>query len=261
MDLGIAHRRALVGGASAGLGLASAVALAREGCAVAIVSRSAARLRKALESFPAGAEVVPIEADLSTPEGVSACLTAADAWGPVDILVNNTGGPPAGRTFSHGDDAWRQAHDSLLLYVRRMCEHFVPGMRARRWGRIITVTSLTVKEPAPNLVLSNVFRAAVTAYLKGLAREVAADGITVNTVLPGAYHTARYDELIENTMRQSGRSREAVTQELLARLPQGRFQEPAELGALVAFLSSEQAAAVTGAAIPAEGGMLQGLLS
>ncbi|HRZ11815.1 MAG TPA: SDR family oxidoreductase [Kiritimatiellia bacterium] len=261
MELGIGHRRALVGGASAGLGLASAVALAREGCQVAIVSRSANRLRKALEAFPAGAAVVPIAADLATTEGLSACLAAADAWGPVDILVNNTGGPPAGRSFDHDDAAWQRASDSLLRYVRRMCEHVVPGMRSRRWGRIITITSLTVKEPAVNLVLSNVFRAAVTAYLKGLAREVAPDGITVNTVLPGAYHTARYDELIENTVRQSGRSREAVTQEWLARLPQGRFQKPEELGALVAFLASEQAAAITGAAIPAEGGMLQGLLS
>lgn len=260
MNLGIRNRRALVGGASAGLGLASAVALAREGCEVAVVSRSAERLRRAAETFPAGAKVVTIAADLSTAGGVKACLAAADAWGPVDILVNNTGGPPAGRTFDADDDAWRKACDSLLTYVRHMCAHFVPGMRARRWGRIVTITSITVREPADHLVLSNVFRTAVTAYLKGLSREVAADGITVNTVLPGAYHTARYDQLIENTVRQTGKTRDQVTQGLLARLPQGRFQEPEELGALVAFLASDRAGAITGAAIPAEGGMLQGLL-
>jgi 3-oxoacyl-[acyl-carrier protein] reductase len=261
MDLGITNRKALVGGASAGLGLAAAVALAKEGCEVAIVSRSAERLQKAVASFPPGSRVLPVEADLSTSEGITACLAAADAWGPVDILVNNTGGPPAGRTFDHDDKTWQQAYESMLLYVRRLCGHFVPGMRARRWGRIITITSLTVKEPAATLVLSNVFRAGVTAYLKVLAREVASDGITVNTVLPGAYLTARYEQLIENSVRQTGRNREQLTQEILARLPQGRFQKPEELGALVAFLASEPAAAITGAAIPAEGGMLQGLLS
>lgn len=261
MDLGITNRRALVGGASAGLGLAAARALAAEGCEVAIVSRSRERLGAAQASFPSGARVRTIEADLSTPEGIRTCLAQADAWGPVDILVNNTGGPPAGRTFDHDDETWRRAGEALLTYVRRMCEHFVPSMRARRWGRIITLTSLTVKEPAPHLVLSNVFRAAVTAYLKVLAREVAADGITVNTVLPGAYLTARYEQLLDHTARQSGKTREQVTRETLARLPQGRFQKPEELGALVAFLASEQAAAITGAAIPAEGGMLQGLLS
>ncbi|MBU1693937.1 MAG: SDR family oxidoreductase [Verrucomicrobia bacterium] len=261
MNLGIRNRKALVGGASAGLGLAVARALEQEGCEVAIVSRSAERLRKAAATFPPDARVMPIEADLSTSEGIAACLAAADAWGPVDILVNNTGGPPAGRTFDHDDATWQQACESILTYVRRMCGHFVPGMRARRWGRIITITSLTVKEPAANLVLSNVFRAGVTAYLKILARDVAPDGITVNTVLPGAYLTARYEQLIDNTVRQTGKNREPVMQELLARLPQGRFQKPEELGALVAFLASEPAAAITGAAIPAEGGMLQGLLS
>jgi len=261
MNLGIKNRKALVGGASAGLGLAAARALAEEGCEVAIVSRSAARLRAAAGDFPAGSKVLPIEADLSTAAGVAECVARADAWGPVDILVNNTGGPPAGRTFDHDEGTWQRAGESILTYVRRMCAHFVPTMRSRRWGRIITITSLTVKEPAANLVLSNVFRAGVTAYLKILAREVAADGITVNTVLPGAYLTTRYEQLIENTLRQTGQSREQVMQEILERLPQRRFQKPEELGALVAFLASEQAAAITGAAIPAEGGMLQGLLS
>lgn len=261
MDLGIKGRRALVGGASSGLGLAVARALAQEGCEVALVSRSAARLRAAISSFPPGSQTLAIEADLSTADGVAACLAQADTWGPVDILVNNTGGPPAGRTFDHDEETWRQVCEALLFYVRRMCEHVVPSMRARRWGRIITITSMTVKEPAPNLVLSNVFRTAVTAYLKGLAREVAPDRITVNTVLPGAYRTARYEQLIDHAARQSGKDREEVLREVLARLPQGRFQEPAHLGALVAFLASEQAASITGAAIPAEGGMLQGLLS
>jgi 3-oxoacyl-[acyl-carrier protein] reductase len=260
MNLGLQGKKALVGGASRGLGLAAATALAAEGCEVAIVSRSAENLREALRSFGPGARVTPVVADLSTSEGVGRCCAAADAWGPVDVLVNNTGGPPAGRTFEHDENAWRAAYESLLLYVKRMCDHFVPPMRARRWGRVITLTSVTVKEPADHLVLSNIFRSGVTAYLKVLAREVAPDGITVNSVLPGAYRTARYEQLLDGMAARSGKDRESAARDVIARLPQQRFQKPEELGALVAFLASEQASAITGAAIPADGGMLHGLL-
>jgi 3-oxoacyl-[acyl-carrier protein] reductase len=261
MNFGLKGRKALVGGASKGLGLATAHALAAEGCEVAIVSRSERHLRTAAKSFPAGSLVHTIAADLSTAECVRACLAAADHWGHVDILVNNTGGPPAGGSFELDEKAWLRACESLLLYVKRMCDHFVPGMRRRKWGRIITITSYTVKEPSPNLILSNIFRTGVTAYLKVLAKDVAADGITVNSVLPGAYRTARYEEILENTAHRTGKSKEAIAKEIVGRLPQRRFQKPEELGALVAFLASEQASAVTGAAVPVDGGMLQGVLS
>lgn len=260
MDFGLKGKKALIGGASGGLGLACARALAAEGCEVSIVSRSEERLREAAGTFPPGETVRTIAADLSTAGGIQACLAAAGAWGDVDILVNNTGGPPPGRSFELDDAAWLQAYQSLVVYVKKMCDHFVPGMRRRKWGRVITITSFAVKEPVDNLVLSNVFRTGVTAYLKVLAREVAPDGVTVNTVLPGAYRTARYEKLIDNNAQKTGRDRETVAQELVARLPQRRFQRPEELGALVAFLASQQASAITGAAIPAEGGMLQGLL-
>ncbi len=260
MNFGLEGKRALIGGASKGLGLAAARALAAEGCLVALVSRSEENLRRAADTFDVPGRVRTIAADLSTADGVKECLEKADEWGPVDILVNNTGGPPAGRTFDHGEYTWLKACESLLLYVKRMCDHFVPGMRKRQWGRIITITSVTVKEPSETLVLSNVFRTGVTAYLKVLAREVAADGVTVNTILPGAYRTDRYEQLLDNTAKQAGRDKEAVAQDVLARIPQRRFQRPDELGALVAFLASQQASAVTGAAIPADGGMLQGLL-
>ncbi len=261
MNFELQGRKALIGGASRGLGLAAARALAAEGCAVALVSRSPDRLAEAAATFPAGQSVQTIPADLSTAAGVQECLRAADAWGPVDILVCNTGGPPAGRSFDQDEAAWTRAFESLLLYVKRMCDHFVPPMRARQWGRVITITSFAVKEPVEHLVLSNVFRTGATAYLKGLAREVAADGVTVNTVLPGAYRTDRYEQLIEGAAQRSGKSKDAVVADMLARFPQKRFQRPEELGALVAFLASGPASAITGAAIPADGGMLQGLLS
>ena len=261
MDFGLNGKKALVGGASKGLGLAAAQALAAEGCAVAIVSRSQENLRDVVKTFASGQNVIAIAADLSAADGVRSCLNQADEWGPIDILVNNTGGPPAGRSFDLDEAAWTKAYESLLLYTKRMCDHFVPGMRERKWGRVITITSYAVKEPLEHLVLSNVFRTGVTAYLKVLAREVAADGVTVNTVLPGAYRTARYEQLLDTTAKRTGKDKEMVARELIAHLPQQRFQQPGELGALVAFLASQQASGITGAAVPADGGMIQSLLS
>ena len=261
MDLTLTGKRAFIGGASRGLGFACAQALAAEGCRLALASRSEPNLQKAVAALGSASDILPIVADLSTPEGIRACFEKLDAWGPVDILVNNTGGPPPGRSFEHDEKVWQRAYESLLLYVKRMCDHFVPGMRERKWGRVITISSYAVKEPIEHLVLSNVFRTGLTAYLKVLAKEVAADGVTVNSVLPGAYRTARYEELLEATAKRTGKDKEAVAQELIARLPQKRFQRPEELGALVAFLASPLASAINGAAIPADGGMLQGLLS
>ncbi len=259
MDLGLDSKRALIGGASKGLGLAAAQALAAEGCRVAIVSRSPENLERARTQFSNPAAVTPIAADLSTAEGIEQCARAVEAWGMPDILVNNIGGPPAGRSFEHDDATWLAAHSALLLSVKRLCERFVPPMRDRGWGRVITIASFTVREPAEQLVLSNVYRSGVLAYMKGLAREVAPCGITINTVLPGAYLTERYRQLLDHRARTSGKSAEAVTQETIARLPQHRFQKPEELAAVIAFLASERASAITGAAIPVEGGMLQGV--
>jgi 3-oxoacyl-[acyl-carrier protein] reductase len=259
MNLGIEGKKALVTGASKGLGLASALALAREGCEVAIVSRSFQNLEKARQLFPIPGNVRLVAADLSTREGIEHCAAAVASWGVPDILVNNTGGPPAGKSFDLDDAAWQKANESLLLFVKRMCERFVPAMRQRKWGRVVTIASFTAREPAEQLVLSNTYRAGVIAYLKGLAREVAADGVTVNAVLPGAYLTERYEQLLNHKAQSTGKTRAEVERETLAQLPQGRFQRPEELGAVVAFLASEQASAVTGAAIPVEGGMLRGI--
>lgn len=259
MDLGLKGKKALIGGASKGLGLAAALELAKEGCRVAIVSRSAENLERARWQFPDPDAVLTVAADLSTQDGIEQCVRATEPWGGVDILVNNTGGPPAGRSFDQNDAAWEAAHASLLLSIKRLCERFVPRMRERRWGRVITIASFTVREPAEQLVLSNVYRSGVLAFMKGLARETAACGITVNTVLPGAYLTERYQQLLEHRARTTGKNLEEVTRETLSRLPQARFQQPQELAAVVAFLASERASAITGAAIPVEGGLLQGV--
>lgn len=259
MDFGLKGKRALVGGASKGLGLACARALAEEGCAVALVSRSRENLDAALKTLTADTALLPIVADLSTEDGVNTCLRAAQAWGPIDILVNNTGGPPPGTSMEHDEKAWLKACESLLFYVKRMCEALVPPMRERRWGRVITITSKTVKEPAGNLVLSNVFRSAVTAYLKGLSTEVAGDGVTVNTVLPGAFRTERYEQLLDAAVARSGREKEEIAAEIVAELPIHRFQRTEELGALVAFLASEPASGINGTAIPVDGGAIKGL--
>jgi len=261
VDLHLQGKRALVGGASKGLGLASVAALTSEGCHVVMVSRSRDHLDKALASMAWPDRASAVVADLSTAAGIETCIRQVDRLGAIDILVNNIGGPPPGGSFAHDDTAWSQACESLLLSVKRLCDHYVPLMRARKWGRVLAITSRTVKEPAPHLVLSNVFRTAVTAYLKVLAAEVAADGITVNTVLPGAFRTERYEQLLDDAARRTSRDRELVAQDVIKQIPQGRFQRPEELGALVAFLASEQASGITGAAIPVDGGALKGLLS
>lgn len=259
MNFGLEGKRALVGGASRGLGLAAALALADEGCEVALVSRSEEHLAVAARHFPDGEKVKLIAADLSTQSGIEQCAAALRDWGDPDILINNTGGPPAGASLQFNDDVWRQAHEALLLYVKRICDRFVPPMRKRHWGRVVTIASFTAREPAEQLVLSNVYRAGVLAYMKGLAREVAADGVTVNTVLPGAYLTERYVQLLDHRAQAMGKTRQEVEKEVLAQLPQRRFQRPEELGAVIAFLASHQASAITGAAIPVDGGLLRGI--
>lgn len=249
----------MIGGGSKGLGLACAQALLAEGCSVGIVSRSTENLRRAEETLRGGSRVVTIRADLSTVSGVNACVAGARDLGEVDILVNNTGGPTPGGLFEHDEAGWAASHEALFAYVRRMVEAFVPSMRTRKWGRVITITSVVVREPAANLALSVVYRSAATAYLKMLSREVAADGVTVNSVMPGSFLTERMEALLDKRAAAEHKTRDEVLQARMAALPQKRFQKPKELGALVAFLASTSAGAITGANIPVDGGMLAGI--
>jgi len=247
MDLGLEGRVALVMGASRGIGRAVAVALAQEGAKVAVVSRSAEQLAEVVAEIGPGATA--FVADASDPERLEALPGEVEAaLGPIEILVANTGGPPLGQALDHELGEWEEAYRSLVLAPRILAGAVVPGMRERSWGRIVNVASTSVQEPIPGLNLSNSHRAAAVGFLKTLAREVAADGITVNTVATGRFATAR--------LADNYGSLEDAEAAARSEIPATRLGRPEEYGDLVAFLCSERAAYVTGTTIPIDGGML-----
>jgi 3-oxoacyl-[acyl-carrier protein] reductase len=250
MDLGLEGRGALVMGASAGIGRGVAAVLAREGARVAVVSRSEERIGRAAEEIEG--EVVPFVADAADSERLARLpIEVTEAIGPVDILVANSGGPPGGGALDHGAEEWEAAYRSLVLAPRILAGAMVPSMRARGWGRIVNVGSTTTIELNPELSLSNTHRAAAVAFMKTLAREVAADGITVNTVATGRFATDRMAELYGSAEAVEAKAREEV--------PAGRLGTPEEYGDLVAFLCSERAAYITGTVIPIDGGLLRSI--
>jgi 3-oxoacyl-[acyl-carrier protein] reductase len=252
MDLGIAGRRAAVAAASAGLGLGCARALVREGVHVTICSRSADRVEAAVAALRAdaadGAEVAGVVADVGTPAGATAFVEEAAASGPVDILVTNAGGPPPGTFASTDLDGYLPAIELNLLSTVAMCRAAVPAMAERGWGRVVAITSITVRQPSGTLILSNTARAGATAFLKTLATEVAGRGVTVNSVQPGLHATDRLVQLSGGDVTGVARG-----------VPAGRLGDPDDFGAAVAFLCSEQAGFVTGVALPVDGGAFPGL--
>jgi 3-oxoacyl-[acyl-carrier protein] reductase len=248
MDLGLEGRVALVMGASRGLGRAVAAALAGEGARVAVCSRSRESLDEAVAEI--GERATPFVADASNLERLAGLpMEVADSVGPIDILVTNTGGPPFGGALDHGFEEWEDAYRSLVLAPRVLAGGVLPGMRGRGWGRIVNVGSTSTIEPIPGLNLSNSHRMAAVGFLKTLAREVAADGITVNTVATGRFDTERMVELRGSREQMESAAREEI--------PAGRLGRPEEYGDLVAFLCSERAAYITGTAIPIDGGLLR----
>lgn len=255
-------RVALVCAASKGLGRASAEALARDGFHVAICARGAAALREAADAIrAAGGTVLPIEADLRRSEDVTRTVEATlQEFGGLDVLVTNTGGPPSGPFMSLDDAAWCDAIDSLLLSVVRLCRAVIPHMRARGGGRIINVTSISVKQPIQSLVLSNALRAAVAGLAKTLAAELAPDNILVNCVAPGYTRTDRVVELSQQAAAREGVEPSEIDRRTVAQIPMGRMGDPAEFGAVVAFLASPAASYVTGVTIQVDGGWTRGLI-
>jgi 3-oxoacyl-[acyl-carrier protein] reductase len=247
VDLGIKGRTALVMAASRGIGKGIAAALAREGARVAISSRSEEALRAAAEEIGGDVRVFPADTgDLARVRELPGEVSGA--IGPVEILVANTGGPPGGGALDNSLEEWESAFRSLVLAPRILIEEVLPGMREQSWGRIVNVSSSSIREPLPGLALSNANRMAALGLLKTLAGEVAGDGITVNTVATGMFATDRAVAR-HGSMDQA----EAAARE---RIPAGRLGRPEEYGDLVAFLCSERAAYLTGTVIPLDGGML-----
>lgn len=262
MDLGISGRAAVVGGGSSGLGLASADRLAEAGCRLVIWARGAEALEAAARSIRErhGVEVHPVVADASDPSAASLVAEAAtDLLGNVDILVLNAGGPPTVDPTSTDPDAWRSALQLLTLTPVELATRLMPVMRGRGWGRIVAILSYGVRQPIVDLSYSNAGRTALAAWLKSTSRSVAADGVTVNGVLPGRIETPRIVYLDRTTAERTGRSEADVRADHVASIPAGRYGEPDELGALVAYLCSEPARYQTGTFTAVDGGLLTGL--
>jgi 3-oxoacyl-[acyl-carrier protein] reductase len=253
---------ALVCAASKGLGRASAEALARDGFHVAICARGADALEATAEAIrQAGGDVLAIPADLSRADDVDRVIASTVDWfGGLDVLVTNTGGPPSGPFMSLDERAWTEAIDALLLSVVRLCRTAVPHMQQRGGGRIINVTSISVKQPIAGLVLSNALRSAVTSLAKTLSVELAPDKILVNCVAPGYTRTDRVVELSQQSAAREGTSAEAVEQRIVSGIPIGRMGDPKEFGDVVAFLASPAASYISGVTIPVDGGWTRGLL-
>jgi 3-oxoacyl-[acyl-carrier protein] reductase len=263
MDLGLKEKVALVTAASRGLGKAVAWEFAREGAHVAICARREDVLRAtALEiAMDTEGEVFPIVADVTKPEDIQQLIYAVEEYfGQVDILVNNAGGPPTGTFMDFDDEAWEAALRLNLMSTIRLCRAVLPGMRDRRWGRIVNVTSASVKQPIDGFILSSAARSGVVGMAKTLANECAAEGVTVNNVCPGWTLTDRVKGLAEGRATKEGKTVRDVVDEYAVNIPARRLGQPEELAALVVFLASERAAYITGTTIQVDGGYVRSLL-
>jgi 3-oxoacyl-[acyl-carrier protein] reductase len=258
MDLGLKGKRALVTGASSGLGAAAALALVSEGAKVTIVARDEERLQEAADKIAgiAGCKPAISVADITKPGDIDRLSKQAE---PVDILICNGGGPPPGDFLSLDDVAFAEANELLLGSATRLTRKFLPGMKERGWGRLVYITSISVLQPIDDLLLSNVFRAGVYALAKTLSNTYARFGITANVVCPGFTRTERLTELAESRGKATGSSTQEMFKQFAADIPAARLGEPDELASLIAFLASDRAAYITGTAIPVDGGMARGL--
>lgn len=259
MDLGIQGRKALVCASSQGLGYACALALAQEGCEVFINGRDAGKLERAAEALrrATGTSVSPVQADLDTETGRAALLAACPA---PDILVNNNAGPPPGQLADWDHAAWIGALESNLLAPALLMREVLPGMRARRFGRIVNISSAMVKSPHPVMGLSTAARAGLTALSKALSREAIIDNVTINNLLPERFDTPRQEFMAQRLMREQGITREEARRQIADTLPARRFGDPAEFGAACAYLCGAKSGFMTSQNLQLDGGAYAGLI-
>ncbi|MCP4567536.1 MAG: SDR family oxidoreductase [FCB group bacterium] len=262
MDLGLKDKTALIAGASAGLGLAAAKVLFEEGARVAICSSNPEKIEQAAAALSTDKNrVLPVTCDLTEADQIDRLIGMVNkAFGSVDIVVTNCGGPPLGQHDTIGEEEWLLGYNKTFMSAIRLIDGVLPGMKERKFGRIILSTSVSAKQPLDNLLLSNSYRAGLLGYAKTISRELAPLGITVNTVLPGYTRTERLDYFADEISSSTGRSRDDIFADWVATIPVGRLGKPEELGALIAFLASDQAAYITGTSTAVDGGRTAGLL-
>lgn len=261
MDLDLTGKHALVCGASEGIGRATALELAELGADVTVLARRAEALQAVVGSLPAreGQHHGWLVADASETDALRAQVESLAAGKPVHILINNTGGPPGGPVASASASAFVDAFTQHLLANQALVQSVLPGMQAVRWGRIVNVISTSVKEPIAGLGVSNTTRGAVASWAKTLSRELAAQGITVNSVLPGFTETGRIVQIVGDRAKATGQSEEAISDAMRATVPAARFAKPAEIAAAIAFLCSPAAAYINGVSLAVDGGRMQSI--
>jgi 3-oxoacyl-[acyl-carrier protein] reductase len=263
MDLGIEGKTALITASTKGLGRATAEYLADQGCNIAVSSSDPANVEKTAEEMRRkfGAVALVEKCDLDKPDEIEQFYNAVvERFGGVDVLVNNCGGPPAGYFENFGEEEWRGAYEQVLMSAVRFTKLALPNMKAKRWGRIVTITSISVKQPVENLILSTTFRAGIIGMQKTLASELAPYGITINSVAPGYILTDRLRNLAAKKSEQTGRSIEGSLKAMGETAPAGTLGEPLDIAATVAFLASERARYLTGNTIHVDGGLVKALL-
>jgi 3-oxoacyl-[acyl-carrier protein] reductase len=263
MDLGLKDKVALVTASSRGLGKAVAWQLAREGAKLVICARNKDVLEATADEIllDTGVTVFPLAIDLSDGERIHWMVEETlDLFGRVDILVTNAGGPKPGDFPELSDEDWERSARLTLMSVVRLIREVLPSMRKRKWGRIVNLTSVSVKQPIPGLVLSNALRPAVAGLTKSLATELAAENILVNAVCPGYFLTDRVRGLMQDRANRGKKEMEKILEEIVQEIPAGRMGDPQELADLVAFLCSPRSGYITGSVIQADGGMVKGLL-
>ena len=258
MDFGLKGKNALVVASSKGIGRAVAEGLLREGCNVAVCSRSRENLENSFKENRYNNNPLLITCDINKVENIAdAVKTIEDSFGGIDILVNNCGGPAPGNMDDIDDNKWRYAYEQVLMSAIRFTRLAIPKMKGNKWGRIINITSISVKQPIDNLLLSNTFRSGLIAFAKSLSNEVAKYNITINNVAPGYTLTSRLNELALSESKKTGKSQEDVLNSMAEKIPMQRLAQPDEIAALVTFLASDKAGYITGTTIQIDGGLIK----